>query len=98
MNFQNKLLQPLLMTRFLNAQTVYLFSFVVLALGRVRAEEPSRFVHTQVGELPIIVSAPHGGALEVPDVPPRKGEGLEKGPSGYFTGRDVGTEELAEQV
>src|SRR5262245_37427517 len=71
---------------------------VVLTLAQVAAEEPSRFVLTQAGELPIILSAPHGGALDVPDVPARKGDGLEKGPSGYFTGRDVGTEELAQQV
>ncbi|MCE2791147.1 MAG: hypothetical protein ACK56J_16215 [Planctomycetota bacterium] len=52
-------------------------------------------VRVQKGELPIIISAPHGGNRAIPDVEPRTGEGLEKGPSGFFTGRDVGTEQLA---
>lgn len=63
-----------------------------------RSEEPSRFVRTQVGELPIILSAPHGGKLDVPDVDIRKGEGLKTGGSGFVASRDTGTEELAEQV
>lgn len=71
-------------------------------LGQLAAiafgEEPSRFVQTQVGELPIILSAPHGGKLEVPDVAVRKGEGLAKGGSGFVVDRDTGTEELAQQV
>lgn len=76
------------------------FFLLCFALSRapLSAEDASRFVHTQTGELPIILSAPHGGTLDVPDVPARQGDGLEKGPSGYFTGRDVGTEELAQQV
>jgi N-formylglutamate amidohydrolase len=58
----------------------------------------SRYVRTQAGELPIILSAPHGGALQVPDVDVRRGEGLAKGPSGFVASRDGGTEELAEQL
>ena len=54
----------------------------------------SKLVATQEGTLPIILSAPHGGDQPVPGVPERKGEGLIKGPSGFFTGRDVGTEQL----
>ena len=50
------------------------------------------------GQLPIILSAPHGGGLEAPGIPPRSGEALAKGPSGFFTGRDTGTEELAREV
>ena len=52
-------------------------------------------VATQEGKLPIILSAPHGGLAAIPGVPERTGEGLPKGPSGFFTGRDVGTEQLA---
>ena len=58
----------------------------LLMLGQftefVLGEETSRFVRTQAGELPIILSAPHGGKLDVPDVAVRKGEGLAKGGSG----------------
>lgn len=52
-------------------------------------------IRVQKGQIPIIISAPHGGAREIPEVEPRKGEGMEKGASGFFTGRDVGTEQLA---
>ena len=55
----------------------------------------SACIRVQKGELPIIISAPHGGTREIPDVDARKGEGMEKGASGFFTGRDVGTEQLA---
>lgn len=55
-------------------------------------------VKTQVGTLPIILSAPHGGTKAVPDVPERKGEGLERGSTGFRTGRDVGTLELTDAI
>lgn len=58
----------------------------------------SEFVFTQQGELPIIISAPHGGTRELPNVPERKGEGMKKGGAGFFAGRDTGTEELAYAV
>jgi N-formylglutamate amidohydrolase len=69
---------------------------LVCAGGVLCTETPpaSGLVATQEGALPIILSAPHGGSKEVPGVPPRKGEGLAKGPRGFFTGRDGGTEEL----
>jgi N-formylglutamate amidohydrolase len=65
---------------------------------RARCDEPSRFVRTQAGELPIILSAPHGGKLDVPDVDVRKGEGLKTGARGFVVSRDTRTEELAQQV
>jgi N-formylglutamate amidohydrolase len=55
----------------------------------------SNLVTTQVGKLPVILSAPHGGTKEVPGVSPRKGTGLPVGGSGFFAARDGGTEELA---
>ncbi len=60
--------------------------------------EPSHFVVNQAGDLPIILSAPHGGNLEVPGVPARKGDGMQTGAAGFFTGRDGGTEELTHLV
>ncbi|HEY4260634.1 MAG TPA: BPL-N domain-containing protein [Schlesneria sp.] len=76
--------------------------FVIAAVFSVTAAictaEESRFVHIEIGDLPIIISAPHGGQLEVPDVEPRRGEGLKTGGAGYIVSRDSGTEELATEV
>jgi hypothetical protein len=55
-------------------------------------------VFTQVGELPIILSAPHGGTGTIEGVPERNGEGMKTGGAGFFAGRDTGTEELAYDV
>lgn len=69
--------------------------FVGLA---ARAEVPAGFVQTQAGDLPIIISAPHGGTLDVPDVDVRNTQGRPKGGRGYVVSRDRGTEELALQL
>ena len=60
--------------------------------------ETEKLVGIQVGELPIILSAPHGGTFAVSNAPPRKGEGIPVGPTGFRTGRDSGTEELCLEV
>ena len=49
----------------------------------------------QAGQLPVVLSAPHGGTLQIRGVEPRQGVGMATGPSGFFTGRDAGTSELA---
>jgi N-formylglutamate amidohydrolase len=69
--------------------------FVPLLAADEPAAPVSNLVATQNGEIPIILSAPHGGTKEVPGVPPRQGKGMKKGGAGFFAGRDVGTEELA---
>ena len=60
--------------------------------------ELTELVVVHQGEIPILISAPHGGTLPIDGVPPREGKGLKAGPSGFFTGRDGGTQELAEAV
>lgn len=68
------------------------------SVSQAAAVKASPLVATQAGTLPIILSAPHGGNEMIAGVPERKGEGLPKGPSGFFTGRDVGTEQLAYEL
>lgn len=55
-------------------------------------------VLVHAGELPILISAPHGGTLKIVGVEPRTGQGMATGPSGFFAGRDGGTEELAQAL
>jgi len=52
----------------------------------------------QKGDLPIIISAPHGGTMGIPGVPERKGEGMKTGGAGFFAGRDENTELLAAAI
>ena len=67
----------------------------------VRMKESDRveeLVLVEAGRLPVLISAPHGGTLKIRGVEPRLGEGLPKGASGFFAGRDGGTEELAKGI
>ena len=80
---------------------VWLFQVAVLC-GQEKSTKPiipvEELVFVRTGDLPIILSAPHGGTGEIPGVTERTGAGLATGPSGFFTGRDGGTEELAMEV
>ena len=53
-----------------------------LSLDGSRADEDLLIVRD--GDLPILITAPHGGKLDLKDVPVRTGDGLKKGPSGFF--------------
>jgi len=56
------------------------------------------FISVQKGDLPIIISAPHGGTMAIPGVPERKGEGMKTGGAGFFAGREENTELLAAAI
>lgn len=67
--------------------------FTALALLTVPPANLDRFVLIQPGTVPVVLSAPHGGRLSLPGVPPRKGEGVAQ----FTTVRDVNTDRLAEK-
>src|SRR4029077_14458110 len=54
----------------------------------------AKLLTVRKGTLPIIVSAPHGGAMPIPGVPERRGEGVAK----FVTVRDTNTDILAEKL
>lgn len=64
----------------------------------VKTFAPADFVMVQQGELPLILSAPHGGTMLVPDVQPREGEGQARTPGNFVTARDSNTTELAQAI
>lgn len=76
----------------LNAQEAKVASKII------ESDDIEELVLVSQGELPIILSAPHGGTLKIAGVNVRQGEGMATGPSGFFTGRDGGTSELAIDV
>jgi N-formylglutamate amidohydrolase len=82
--------------------TAVLLCHVAPLCSQERSTKPvvavNELVYVQAGDLPIILSAPHGGTGDVPGVSERSGAGLPTGPSGFFSGRDGGTEELAQEV
>ena len=57
-------------------------------------EELARFITIQRGDLPIILSAPHGGSDRIPGVPDRQGKGVAR----FVTVRDSNTAALAERL
>jgi N-formylglutamate amidohydrolase len=54
----------------------------------------ARLLTSQMGMLPIIITAPHGGRQEIPGVPVRRGAGVPQ----FTTERDSNTSELAEML
>ena len=64
----------------------------------VGPQDNGDLVVSQNGDLPVVISAPHGGSLRIPGVEARRGEGIEAGAAGFRAVRDGGTEELAMEV
>lgn len=58
------------------------------------AETLDRLVLVESGDLPIILTAPHGGSESIPGVPDRKGVGVDL----FSTRSDAFTDELAERT
>lgn len=81
----------------LSPRAAVLWAFVLVVLPAATGSADDLLLIHQ-GDLPIVISAPHGGRLKMSKVPERQGEGLPKGSSGFFSGRDSGTEELALQL
>ncbi len=69
-----------------------------VAAAATAAAAADDFIAIQEGNLPVILSAPHGGQSGIPGVAPRKGDGLQKGAGGFRTERDVNTDLLAFEV
>ncbi len=83
---------------FLSIAFIAFQPWAILAQDKATKPELNELVFIQQGDLPIILSAPHGGTRQIPNVPERKGEGMKTGGAGFFAGRDGGTEELAYAV
>ncbi|MCX7887959.1 MAG: N-formylglutamate amidohydrolase [Verrucomicrobiae bacterium] len=58
----------------------------------------TELIALQEGQLPVILSAPHGGKDDIPGAKPRTGEGLKKGSSGFSIVRDVDTDLLTTEI
>src|SRR5690349_3671818 len=69
---------------------------LALAVDASPAAPPkSDLVYVQVGTLPIILSAPHGGRTAIPDCPERKGAAPVKQ---FVTVNDTNTDQLTEKL
>ncbi len=75
------------------------FAFLLLTVGlhsaAAQTYATNEFLQVQRGELPIIITAPHGGSLAIPGVPKRLGPEVERTSGKFVTGQDGRTLELA---
>jgi N-formylglutamate amidohydrolase len=69
-------------------------TILLLAALPAIGSEPDRLILSKLGDIPIILSAPHGGRTAIPGVPPRRGEGA----TDFKSARDENTLELAEMI
>jgi N-formylglutamate amidohydrolase len=72
----------------------FVFGWLFFSALVLRADEPKdELITIQKGNLPIILSAPHGGRKAIPNCPERKGTNVEQ----FVTVIDTNTSELAEK-
>src|SRR5262245_34328931 len=74
-------------------QCFVLAGLVLAAAAPLRAD-PQKLITIRSGDIPIILSAPHGGSAPIPDVPPRKGGNVAQ----FAIVRDDNTSELTELI
>ena len=84
-------------TRAMTLRSLALLLAITLAVGSASAQTyaTNEFLQVQRGELPIIITAPHGGSLAIPGVPKRLGPEGELKSGKFVTGQDTRTFELA---
>ncbi|HEY3781979.1 MAG TPA: hypothetical protein VGL56_12915 [Fimbriimonadaceae bacterium] len=64
----------------------------ILLAAYLTCPTQDNLIQTQTGDIPIILSAPHGGRTPIPGMPERQGNGVSK----FVAVRDERTDELAE--
>ncbi len=70
-------------------------TLLALSLVSAAAAQTNEFLQIQRGELPVIITAPHGGSLAIPGVPKRVGPEGDLKSGKFVTGQDTRTFELA---
>ena len=68
---------------------LFLFFLAGLCVFELRAEA-NDLIEIYSGDLPIVLSAPHGGSLEIEGVPERKGQGVKR----FVRTKDMWTDQL----
>lgn len=64
------------------------------SVARVQASAEQHLVLVQYGDIPLVLSAPHGGREAIPGVSPRTGDGVKK----FVAQRDENTAELVQTI